>query len=48
MRTQYHHGYSDYPEDTYSLSEDTQQIPQMQYEIDTLRRSLNQLALLQG
>ena len=30
------------------LSEDQQQIPQMQHEIDSLRRSLNQLALLQA
>ena len=32
----------------YSLSEETTQISEMQHEIDSLRRSLNQLALLQA
>jgi hypothetical protein len=32
----------------HALNEETPQIADMQHEIDTLRRSLNQLALLQG
>jgi hypothetical protein len=46
-RDQYYH-YSPYLQDSYTPTEEPPQISSMQYEIDTLRRSLNQLALLQS
>lgn len=48
MQQAFHPHHYDNPPHMYSLSEEAPQISEMQHEIDSLRRSLNQLALLQG